>query len=435
MFQALFIKSLKKAAAYGFYLVSRMGAKVEVEINKDFSFSPPVLVIANHQSDLDVPLVASLFFFHPSLKAQRDKICFVAEEDLFLPGYFPQHFSLPPFLARLLFNFSMGKILRSVGAFPVFKMTDLSLGRILRILKEKEGLDLKLGEVLSEEGANLLSRLFHRETKEIFSLTLKEALNWKHYRQLKRSSGSEILNEKYARFLREERVHAAYKQMEFFSSLLKDRVLLLFPEGEITQTGKLGKIRGGTYRILEKAEWKPAVLPITLNYDFLGRRRALVVFGKAQEAHCLKAERGEFTLTIENLLKEGMRVMFSHVGSAALYLLKKRKTAFFNKRDFEKVLRQVLAIFKRFGAKIDPALDNMRYLRSRSKNFLRFLRKKGYIVKLRGCFLLFQSFLEDKPDRVRHPVGYYYEKLQDFPFYSELKTYLEEEKEPALTLS
>jgi len=428
LFKALFIRLLRNAVALGFYLVSNLDQKVKVEEVVDFSFSAPALVIANHQSDMDVPLIASLFFFRSSLKAFCDKIRFVAEEDLFLPGFFPQHFSLPFFLAPFLFNFSMGKILRVVGAFPVFKMTDLSLGRMLRVLKKKEGEDLKLGHALSEEGIKLFSRLLNIKNEEIPFLPLRDALNWKYYRHLKRPAGSELLNEKYARLLRENRLQGATAQMEFFSRILQDKVLLMFPEGEITQDGRLGKIRGGTYRILEKAQWRPTVLPLTVNYDFLGKkRRALVVIGKGIRASQLKTERKEFNSKIEDMLKEGMRLMFSHLGSAALYFLKERKMALFTGQDFLWAVERFLYFFRQMGVKMDPALSSVRYLRSRTKGFLRFLKRKGYIVKLRDCFLLFSSFLEDKPDRARNPVGYYFQKLQDFPYFSRFREYLEKE--------
>ena len=432
LFRSLFLKLLKEALARAFCSFSGLKVRVQVEEIHDLSFLTPTLVIANHQNDLDVPLIFSLLILHPSLKVPADKLCFVAEEDLFLPGYFPQHFLLSPLWARLLFNFSLSKVLRSLGAFPVFKMTDLSLGRILRILKDNYGENLKIGEFLSQEGARLLSRLFHKGKEEVCSLTVKEALNWKYYRQLRLNLGSEILNENYARSLREARIKAALKQLEFFASVLKERALVLFPEGEITQTGKIGTVRGGLYRIMEKAQWEPSIFPVTINYDFLGERRTLVVLGKPQRGPDLKTDRGEFSLRIQSLLKKGMRLMFSHVGSAALYLLKRRKIAFFNEGYFEKVLAETLELVKRLGAEIDPALNNEYYLRSRCRNFWRFLRRKRYILKVKGGFLLFWNFLDDFPDRVRNPVGYYYEKIQDFPFYPELRAYIEEEKELSL---
>jgi hypothetical protein len=274
---------------------SNAAFRVVVVGPRRFRLEPGTLIVVTHRRETDVPLICPPLYFGARLWRYPDeRMAFAARDDMFVPGFFA---GFPPDLAplgrRLLYRVGVGRFLLGIGVYPISSASVARVGELLREIPHA-----RLADVLPPELADgLRARCDERGLPPL-------------------DRAADALRGEYADLLwqpvtRDEaagpdgfwdrRATQAAADFRRLVEVLRDRSLVVFPEGRPSPDGEIGPLRRGLAALARRARprW---LLPIAIAYDPLvpGRTRAVLTLGT-----CVAAPREDLEETTLELLRKG----------------------------------------------------------------------------------------------------------------------------------
>jgi 1-acyl-sn-glycerol-3-phosphate acyltransferase len=264
---------LYDAVGFGMRAYSRAAFRVRYLGPKSFRLEPRTLIVATHRKETDVPLLAPELYFRASLwKHRSEGMHFAARDDMFLRGFFA---GFPPDLSsrarRLLFPLSVGRFLPHVAVHPISSAATARLVELLAYdprASLAETLPARLLPALQERSEELGQT--PRRAEDVMRGAYARLL----WEPVERGEGPEA-------FWRARAAQATTDFRELVGLIRAGRSLVVFPEGRPSPDGEIGPLRRGLDALVRRG--KPErILPMTLAYDPLRRRRAevLVVVGE-----------------------------------------------------------------------------------------------------------------------------------------------------------
>jgi len=212
-----------------------------------------------------VPLIGPELYFRASLwKHRSERMHFAARDDMFLRGFFA---GFPPEMSprarRLLFPLSVGRFLPRVEVHPISSASTARLFELLDASPEAPVEDVvpdRLLAPLRERGLPVSARSEDAVRGEFADLL---------WEPVSRGEGPET-------FWSARAASATGDFRELVRLMRAGKSLLVFPEGRPSPDGEIGPLRRGLDALVRRG--KPVrILPVTLAYDPLVRRRTDVV--------------------------------------------------------------------------------------------------------------------------------------------------------------
>ena len=228
--------------------------------------SPPpqkgaILVIANHQHDLDGMIIPPLL---TSMRPYRHAAFCVASKRLFEPGFLA--FRGPKWMRPLLYRVNLAHLFRSVGILP---MENQPLKRPISSYSH---------EIYEHYGNLLLSEVFQPELMMSIQARPEERLKDLWGIHLSVASRQEVtmqtLLPNYKQFIKKNERTKIEEELQCAKFTLQaGEMLFLTPEGKYTQHGKLIQMKQALKELLPFAE---RIIVSTITYDPFIEKKMLV---------------------------------------------------------------------------------------------------------------------------------------------------------------
>lgn len=265
---------VQRSVAGGMSAYARAVFRVRMFGSERLRIQPGTLVVVSHRSEQDVPLLIGSVYESFAATAGRAGFwpAFAAREDLFLPGFLAGSLPrLPLFARRLLWPLGIGGLLeRHLQCMPVREPHRMWLLELLRASAERslEGWlpDGLLGAFLGR--AARLGRPRPVRAADVLNGAYADIL-W----QLIERDTVPDSEEEWREHLRT----AVSDFRALVARLRAGGVLVVFPEGEPSVSGEIGRLQSGLGSLIRRG--RPRWLqPIAIAYDPLlgGRTRAYV---------------------------------------------------------------------------------------------------------------------------------------------------------------
>ncbi len=331
--------------------ISTLYRKEEI-LPPDYHLHPGTLVVSNHQRDSDVPILTTVLCRRKGLEIRFPLPFYATREDIFRPGFLRDLLTdaaWPKPMPTLLGRVPLRWLFRIVRAQPMRRVREFTFG---------ETLDALCAAGLGEENprtllrASMLSRIDARLGHVPPTLaTLSSA----PLGPLRREFWG--LRRLYLRALQPLKTpfrEVISGHLEQLAELLEDgRIVYLAPEGTISNTGQMRRLRAGAARLYDLVRESPKIRPAALSYDPLGpgRLRVVVKIGEALDNLDPQDGRG-FNATLRKTILSLHAVTPSHLFAR---LLTSGQSAF---TDDECIrwLRRCVAALNKGGVTLDPLL-------------------------------------------------------------------------------
>ncbi|MBS3787651.1 1-acyl-sn-glycerol-3-phosphate acyltransferase [Candidatus Bipolaricaulota bacterium] len=350
----------------------RIGIKpcydIQVDGLENYSESPTSLVVANHKRDLDSVLIASLLYYHNGFLPPSKPISFMADENLFQPGFLGNWIKGPKLLKRALQPLSLNYILKKLHAHPIGKLDfhSVPVHDALRIIKENDD-DHELREVIKEEA---LEKLLEESSFGSPDMTISEFFELEGYPRKKIDSRN-FMSE-FRKAVKKSKLGAVKDQLSKFVQLLNDgAIIYITPEGTLTQNGMLGQLKDSLLILIDEAEPDVTVVPTNITYDLTNKGKTRIFVNLGEEMRELeKYDRKERS---SRLRKTILGLTTINLGQLGSYHLKSFKEAGRDKikldEFYEKVLDD-LEYFERQGYNLDDRLSSREGADKRWRSFI-----------------------------------------------------------------
>ncbi len=265
---------LYDAAAIGLVLYTRSRYKVVLLGSEHLRTRPGMLLVSTHRDDADIPLLASSHVFtHGMFLRHRLRLHFAARDDLWeqgvLAGLLPR--AAPPLLRSLFFRLAVGGALELVRVHRIRIAAEVQAVQALRRADPAspigDVLPAGLADRFGERGATVVGEGLRAEFADLLWTDVDR---------------HELPD---ARDLWQWRAHGAAADLRHLARILRaGEPLLLWPEGEPSEDGRIGPLLGGVDVLVRRGNVR-AVLPIGIAYDVFtrGRTRACVCVGRPLE--------------------------------------------------------------------------------------------------------------------------------------------------------
>lgn len=241
-----------------------------------YRLDPGTLLVSNHQRDSDIPILTTVVCRREGFNIRFPLPFYATREDLFRPRFLRNLLldaAWPAPLASLLGHIPLQWLFRIVRAQPMRRLREFSFGETLESLREA-GLGDRTPQTLLRT-ATLQSIEAHLgyvpQTLDELSAARLGGLRSQFWglRRLKLTA---------VRTLEAPFRAAIGAQLRNFAALLDaGRIVYLAPEGTISDTGRMCRLRRGAAQVIDLAQQSPAVRPAALSYDPLGTGRLRVV--------------------------------------------------------------------------------------------------------------------------------------------------------------
>lgn len=247
--------------------IARFGVRLRVAGLERARNEPGVVVVFNHKSDLDGPIMVPALYWHFRGRGPIGRTAFVGGEHIFQPGFLAGYvMPRPAWLRPLLFHVSPAAFMRAIRCYPVPMARRRFLAAHLTDLLKAVG-DVPLSEVLGSSpdsvfpgvaaGATVRYVLRGAYAVELFTL---------HDLNLFRPEIAEALTEYQRTTIRDA--------IDIFAAVLDEGdALTVAPEGALTPDGRIGRIKSGLQQIVQHTKRDLALLPMGVTYDFMSTGR------------------------------------------------------------------------------------------------------------------------------------------------------------------
>jgi Acyltransferase len=276
---AIHVGRLYDAVGLGMWAYSNAAFRVVVIGPRRLRLEPGTLIVVAHRRETDVPVVGPPLYFRARLwRHHEERMAFAARDDMFVPGFFagfpPE---LPPLGRRLLYRVGVGRFLLGIGVYPI---SSASVARVAELLRQSP--HARLADVLPPglaDGLRARSDQLGLSAPDRAADALRGEYADLLWRPLTRAeaAGPEGFWDR--------RATQAAADFRRLVEVLRQRSLVVFPEGRPSPDGEIGPLRRGLAALARRAQprW---LLPIAIAYDplVLGRTRAVVTFGPRMEA-------------------------------------------------------------------------------------------------------------------------------------------------------
>jgi 1-acyl-sn-glycerol-3-phosphate acyltransferase len=268
--------------AVGLGAWARRAFRVEAVGAERFALEPGTLLVCNHASDADVPVLVAALYRHGYRPGRRKLLVhFSMRHDLHLRGFFGGYpTGISPRVRRLLFRIGIAPVLDwGLPTPPLRPATRMRAVELVREHPEEPLRDL-VGEPLLQQFRLRAERL--GRTPPVLA---RDANRGVYADLLWREVTPEETTGEAAAGSWQRRAAAAGADFRRFVGIVREGgVLLLFPEGTPSPDGSLQPLRRGVGALVRRASPR-VLLPLALAYDPLtgGRPYAYVGVGAAIE--------------------------------------------------------------------------------------------------------------------------------------------------------
>lgn len=335
-----------------FDLAVRALYRVEELLPSDYALEPGMLVVSNHQSDADVPIVACALCQRRGPRFAWPLPFCAGREDMLRPGFLGRllaHWPAP--LPALLARVPLGWLMRLARVRPLLRMRELSFGEALSACAACESAPRDAASVLNERGRREVTACLGQVPQ-----TLDRLLAHRGLAEQRRTRWGLRRLARPARAALAPRLRADIeRQLEQLAALLDTkRAVYVAPEGATSESGTFGRMRAGAWRLCRLAASPPAILPVGVSYDPFdaGRRRAVVRIGRPLRRVDI-SDRRRFDAALRREITSLCAVTPSHLVSRFLCAGPER----FATGDFAAWLRHGAAAVARSGLTLDPVLE------------------------------------------------------------------------------
>lgn len=346
------------------------GFRLEVYGEEYLRHSPGALILSNHRSDNDGPILANVILQRRGWQSLGVKPYIVAREDLFRKGFLSNYLTTwPRPIRKLLGRLCLRSLLGALQVRPIRRVPEHTLGALLEDVHHLLG-DVPLSKILRPEWAQ---RFADQVGRTFDPLSVRQALNAPDD-LLSLSNAYRRLNLKTLRILLPHERHTIAAQLQVFVELLEaGETVILEPEGRVSPDGSFHKPRQALHHLLNVPNRVPHVLPVALSYDLMcaGRPRVLIRFGNPRY-DLSGLPRRETDILAQRAVLQEWTVTLSHL--AARYLREsglKRLTPE-NHGDFAQFVATMVDRCKVLDVNIDPVLINSKKRERRQSDCLAF---------------------------------------------------------------
>lgn len=397
-------KAMVRAFAIAFDLSLKAKYRIEVRGFENFTRAPSTLVVANHRRDADGPIIASVLYNRQGLSARGILPHFVAREDLFRRGFLRDYLQdWPSSVRQLLTPLKLNELLQTLQAYPMRRIRERTLGEVLEDVLKLFG-NRPLDQVLKPHWFKEFERLAlpGRQPLDVqgaFSQCYKPLLRMQYgLTKLNRAQFSAL--KPYERAVIES--HLAW----FVNLLEQGRIVLLEPEGAVSQDGGFARFRGGLHILLNRPRVSVRVLPVGLTYDFMmtGRPRVFINFGP--EVFDLQGlSRRETDARVAEAILAQLTVTTSLLASRFLHRAWSNGGGIITDSELIYYVRKEAARCADIGVYVDPHLLRPADCAVRIADYLAYCKRYGTLIGCgRGCYKVRKN-TENPPSKWSDPEG------------------------------
>lgn len=361
----------------------RLGIKPYFDLQVDgldnYSESPSSLVVANHKRDLDSVLIASILYYHNGFLPPSTPISFMADENLFQPGFLGNWIKGPRLLKKALQPLSLGYILRKLHAYPIGKLDfhSVPVHDALRIIKENDD-DHELKEIIKGEA---LEDLLEESSFGNPDMTISEFFEQEGYPRKKIDSRN--FKSEFRKAVKKSKLGAVKDQLGRFVQLMNDgAILYITPEGTLTQDGMLGPLKDSLLILIDEADPDVTVVPTNITYDFTNTGKTRIFVNLGEEIRGLeKFDRKERS---SRLRKTILGLTTINLGQLASYHLKSAKEGGRDKIKLDELRKKVLEDLEYFESQdynLDAELADRKSVEQRWQSFINYCLERGVLEK------------------------------------------------------
>jgi 1-acyl-sn-glycerol-3-phosphate acyltransferase len=392
--------------------IFRLGIKPYFDLQVDgldnYSESPSSLVVANHKRDLDSVLIATVLYYHDGVLPPSTPISFMADENLFQPGFLGNWIKGPGLLKKALQPLSLNYILRRLHAHPIGKLDfhSVPVHDALRIIRENDD-DHELREILKEEA---LDNLFEESSFGSPDMTISEFFEREGYPRKKVDSRN--FKSEFRKAVKKSKLGAVKDQLGKFVQLLNDgAILYITPEGTLTKNGMLGPLKDSLLILIDEADEDVTVVPTNITYDFTKPDKTKIFVNIGEEMTGLEELSRKRK---SNRLREAILGLTTvNLGQVASYRLKAAEEAGEEEIKLDEFREEViedLEYFDRQGYNMDDQLSDGEGIERRWGSFVEYCLGRGVLERNQGGHRGNDETLSLSPDlgydRDRIPRGY-----------------------------
>ncbi len=240
---------------------------------------PGTVIVASHRSEQDVPVLLGAIYRRYAATAGRlgNWPWFAARDDLFLPGFLAgAPAKLPLVLRRALWPLAIGGVLEHrVRCMPVREPENMRLVELLRAAPGSALEGWLPGDLYAAFGqrAARLRRPRPKRARDVLTGGYADIL-W----QMISPDTVPDSDDQWRAHLR-----AAVTDFKVLIGLVRrGEVVLIFPEGEPSESGEIGVLRGGLTSLVRRGQ-PSSLQPIAIAYDPLGPGRIRAYVSVAPE--------------------------------------------------------------------------------------------------------------------------------------------------------
>ena len=384
--------------------------RVEVRGKKHLVPGRSTLIVSNHKRYLDMVVLGPAIHFRRGFWP-GPRPWFIADEHIFEEGYLCYLWGLPWPLRWLAFRLVIARFVRALRAYPMYKIAAARVGMVLRQLQVYYG-DLRLVEVLRPQALDRLAKQAGQSRESLQGKRVHEVLRFRYRRLLELRWEAGMALDSYCRRLRSTQTDVCRKQLEFFASLLKrGETLFVAAEGDLSPDGRLGRLKGGLYRVVHQANTSVLVQPVSVVYDFmaLGRKRVIVNFGP-ETALPPGLGRRELEAQVRDSLVRAGVITMSQLGSWYLIqALGQGQQGTITEAGMGQALKERVTVLGRQGFSLDRQLLSPRTFQRRLRAFLRYCQQRGLLhLQGQGIYSIDREAVLHPGDREKNPVHYCY---------------------------
>lgn len=390
----------------------RLGIKPYFDLQVDgldnYSESPSSLVVANHKRDLDSVLIASILYYHNGFLPPSTPVSFMADENLFQPGFLGNWIKGPRLLKKALQPLSLSYILRKLHAHPIGKLDfhSVPVHDALRIIKENDD-DHELRDIIKEEA---LEDLLEESSFGSPDMTISEFFEREGYPRKKVNSRN--FKPEFRKAVKRSKLSVVKGQLSKFIRLLNEgAILYITPEGTLTQNGMLGPLKDSLLILIDEADSEVTVVPTNITYDFTNTGKTRIFVNIGEEIRGLEElDRKERSTRLRKTILGLTTINLGQLGSYRLKSMKEEGRDKVNLDEFQERVMKDLEYFKREGYNLDEKLSDREGVKQRWQSFIDFCLERGVLEKEGGGNYEEEGALTLSPDlgydRTKIPRGY-----------------------------